>query len=211
MKIITLSILAATLCLFPAYVAADFTVNNILIEVGVSAGEVTDGFAGDEFVDISLSVDDGDPATSDFQLAEAVFELALVEDSPLSDFELRYGSDVLAMTNGQGTASALGNAIIVFELAQDFNVNSLIGDSVLFDSLGLPIELQAGNDQLLLAGRYSLSFGASASIQSTDTNFLEQNTVAGVIAFSAVPEPSLSMLPILTLGLVARRRERRLR
>ena len=177
-----------------------------MIEVGVSAGDQSDGFAGGDFVDLSLSISEGDQATDDFQLAEAVFELALIEDSPNSDFDLLFQSDVLAMTNGSGTASALGNAIVVFELTEDFNVNSLAGDSVLFNSLGEAVNLLELEPQLLVAGTYSLSFGASASIQANDTIFLEENSVSGLISFTAVPEPGVSVFSMALLGLFAGRR-----
>ena len=192
----------------PSVATADFTVNNILIEVGVSAGDASDGFGGDEFVEVSLSVSDGDINTNDYQIAEALFNLGLNKDSANGDYELSYGSDVFAMTNGEGTASALANSIIVFEISDDFFASSIAGDSVLFDALGMPITLLDDQSQRLDAGRYSLSFGASASIQSNDTTFFEESSVSGVITFTVIPEPAAGSIILFVSMLAAARRRR---
>ncbi len=196
---------------FPTRGFSDFVFLNALVEVGVVAGDASDGFGGHELSDVFLSVMDGEVGTPDYQYAEALFVLDVQENTAQSDYLLTYDSQVQVMTGGIGNAAALGNGIIVFSLTEEFEVSSLLGDTTLFDSTGTAVEIQQGSPLLLSAGNYSLSFGSSALIQNGDTNLIESNSQSGLLSFNttAIPEPGLALLTILLVPVCVRRVKRK--
>ena len=193
----------------PDYGHADFMVTNMTGEVGVSAGEFSDGVVGGAVTDVFLSVTDGVPGTSDFQLAEALFLLAVDDDTTLGDYTLTYDSQTSVTTGGIGDAGALANGIIVFALSEDFNVTSLTGETIFDDSLGEPVVLPENTSVRLTAGIYSLSFGSSAFISDGDSILEINNSESGLVSFTAVPEPGLSFIGALGLVGLSRHRRRR--
>ena len=193
--------------LFATNANADFTIENLLVEIGVSAGENSDGYGNHAFTTMELEVMDGAAGMTDYQLARATFDFG-VDEIGMDTYSLRYFSDVYVETGGQGTASSLGNGIIVFELHSPFEVVSTDGDSTLFDALGNPIDLPQNDVFVFEPGRYSLTFGASAAIQSNATEFTQGNTTNGIINFTQViPEPSAGVILISSL-LIGLRRKR---
>lgn len=202
-------VLVATFSSLVALSHADFTVNNILIEVAVEANEMSKGFAGDELIELDLSISNGELGMTDYQIAQATFGLTLDENTANESYSLGYLSDVFVMTGGEGTANALGNAIIVFELSQNFLATSTTSDSILFDSMGLPIFLDENESQSLEPGVYSLSFAASVAILSNATEFTQESAVSGLITFNAIPEPTaLSILVLMGMSVSTRRKRR---
>ena len=191
---------------------ADFTVNNILAEVGVSAGATQDGFgsSGDtvNIENISLMVTEGVPGTADFQTAEAFFSLAVNADTMLGDFQLDYDSSIVASTGGIGDAGGLSNGIIVFNLAEQFEAISHDSETIFSDAFGEPVVLGQGQSVILDAGNYSLSFGSSAFIDNGDQKIRVSDSSFGVVSFNstAVPEPATGLICVLTAGLLAVRR-----
>ncbi len=180
------------LLLLPAVCFSDFTVNNMLAEVGVSAGANSEGVGGHDTTHAFLSVSDGVPGTANFQLAEAVFDLTVEDDSALGDYLLTYNSQVFVMTGGIGDAGALSNGIIVFSISEEFEVISHLGETVLNDSLGNPVVIDQDIPFLLGPGTFSLSFGSSAFINDGDPIHEIVNSQTGLLSFDAttVPEPA---------------------
>ena len=192
---------------FPARGFSDFVFLNAIVEVGVVAGNNSDGFASHDLSDVFLSVMDGEAGTADFQYAEALFVLDVQENTLQSDYLLTYDSQTLVMTGGIGSAAALANGIIVFSLTEEFEVSSLLGDTTLSDSTGTPFVIQENSPLLLSPGIYSLSFGSSGLIQTGDSNLIESNSQSGLLSFNstAIPEPGFALLTVLLIPMCFRR------
>ena len=192
----------------PSHAFCDFVVTNMFAEVGVTAGDVTDGVGGHSTSFAEFSISDGTKGTANYQLAEALFNLQLSDDSMVADYLLTYESEIHIMTGGEGIANALSNGIFVFNLTEDFEATAMMGDAELFDSLGENLSLLQDETVLLEAGNYSVSFGASGSILSTDDIFERTDSVFGQIAFNstAVPEPTAATILLAAVCLGIRRR-----